>query len=435
MTQTPRQMRVREGRDDAPPKRRPSPQPERPVRQRAPRPVRRGVSRSAMFGAMIVVFGAGLFAAPFAQYYLGPRLAELSGLDLAAGGAAPDLARLEALEREAAQIRTQTDALTRDAGGSARVDALENDLALLRSEIEDLTALARRTSALDGNAEQLQALEARLAALESRPAPADASGDIAAIDTRLSAVDTALNDVRAESARLAAAVVSLQDKLEADLKQASALVAERLAILEETRGDATLNATVENLRSRTGALEAAFDRTAGRSALVVSLGNLRAAAERGRPFETELQAVRVLVASLETPQLNGPLDRLAETAGTGLPTLVGLQRGFAAIANRAAQGASAPGEDWVGRTIDRVSSLVTIRRTGDISGTSAEAVVARAEIHMSAGDLAPAVAEMSTLAGQSPEVDAWLQRARQRLDAERALDELASLALALGGSG
>jgi hypothetical protein len=76
-----------------------------------------------------------------------------------------------------------------------------------------------------------------------------------------------------------------------------------------------------------------------------------------------------------------------------------------------------------------------VRRTGEISGQSPEAVVARAEVRLQAGDLAGAVAEMTTLEGQLPENDAWLARARLRLAAERALDALNAGLVAIGGAG
>jgi hypothetical protein len=214
------------------------------------------------------------------------------------------------------------------------------------------------------------------------------------------------------------------------------LVEERLAALERTRTqDGALEGTVEGLQSRTSALEAALDKSVGRSALVVSLGGLRAAAQSGRPFGTELQTVRALSVSLEAPQLIDPLERLSGIAETGLPTLVGLQRSFGALAGRASRGAGADDDTWVGLTVDRVTSLVTVRRTGQLAGDSAEAIVARTEGLLQEGDLSRAVAEADGLAGQSPEVDAWLQRAHVRLDAERALDDLSRLVLSIGGAG
>jgi len=436
MTQTPRQMRARARQQaEAPPA-----QAERPARRRRPsqRPPRRpGLSRSALLAGLIVVFVAGLFAAPFAQYYLGPRLAELSGItDLAAGRGDPvDFSRLRDIEQRTQQLSNEIQSVARaDRPDDARVAALENEIGLLREDLKGLSALTERTASLESSSAILSTLDARLATLEAQQG--DRPDDIAAISDRLASVDETLAAVRAESAQLVDTIDSLQVKLAHDLKEAIALVEGRLATLEQSRPDeGALEGTVESLQSRTSALEAALDKSVGRSALVVSLGSLRAAAQSGRPFGAELQTVRALSVSLEAPQLIDPLERLSGVAETGVPTLVGLQRSFATLAGRAARGAGADDDTWVGLTVDRVTSLVTVRRTGDLVGDSPEAIVARTEGLLQIGDLNRAVAEADGLAGQSPEVDTWLKRAHVRLDAERALHDLSRLVLSIGGAG
>lgn len=437
MTQTPRQMRARARQEAESAQAQVEPPPNR---RRAPRRPSRppGLSRSALLAGMIVVFVLGLFAAPFAQYYLGPRLAELSGIaDLAAGrGDVADFSRLRVIEQRTEQLSNEIDSVARaERGTDPRVVALENELALLRDDIKGLSALTERTTSLENSTADLAALDARLESLETQQArrPDD---EIAAISDRLTSVDETLAAVRAESAQLAETVDTLQAKLAQDLKNAIALVENRLAAVEQARGqEIALEGTVEALGSRTTALEAALDRSVGRSALVVSLSSLRSAAQSGRPFATELQTVRALSVSLDAPQLNEPLNRLSGVAETGLPTLVGLQRAFTTLAGRASRGPRSDDDTWVDHTVSRVTSLVTIRRTGDITGSSAEAIVARAEGLLQNGDLDGAVAEVGNLAGQSVEVDGWLARARLRLNAEQALDDLSAVVLAIGGAG
>lgn len=435
MTQTPRQMRKHAGEGPA------DTDAARKPRGRGPTGgQRRGPSRAALFAAMIVVFVAGLFAAPFAQYYLGPRLAELSGIaELAAGGSdVADFNRLRAVEARTDELGRELQSIgqTADDGSGARIGALENELGLLRQDLASLTELTERTAALESSAASLAALDSRLAGLEARPLDT-AGDDIAGVNARLADVDTALEAVRGESERLAATVDALQLKLAEDVKSALALVDSRLAAVDQSRGvDRALAETVDDLQARTSVLEGAVDRSEGRMALAAAIGALRGAAERGRPFEAELQTVRALMTEHRSlQQLDGPIETLARSAGTGLPSLVGLQRSFAVLAGRAARPASTGDAGWIGQTLNRVGSLVTVRRTGEISGQSPEAVVARAEVRLQAGDLAGAVAEMTTLEGQLPENDAWLARARLRLAAERALDALNAGLVAIGGAG
>jgi hypothetical protein len=428
MTQTPRQMRER--REAA----------AKLALHKAgqtPAPARTGLSRSALFAGLIVVFATGVFAAPFAQYYLGPRLAELSGItDLAAGRPEPaDFSRLRDIEQRTEQLGSVIDSIVRDAKSDSepRVATLENELSLLREEFSGLSALTERTASLENNTTNLAALEARLADIEAQPSPGT---DATVVQGRLTSLDEILVAVREESVQLAATVDVLQAKLAEDLKATLALVEDRLTALERTwPGDSGLVGVVKSLELRTSALESALDQSVGRSALVASLSTLRVSAQSGRPFNVELQTVRALSLTLQASQLIDPLDRLAVLAEDGLPTLVVLQRSFTSLAGRAAQGAPSGGGTWVGQTLNRVTSLVTVRRTGEIAGQSAEAVVARTERFLEEGDLARAVDEASLLVGQSVEIDGWLSRAQRRLDAELALDDLSTQALAIGGAG
>jgi hypothetical protein len=90
-----------------------------------------------------------------------------------------------------------------------------------------------------------------------------------------------------------------------------------------------------------------------------------------------------------------------------------------------------PGAGWWERLWARISSLVTVRRSGaDAEGPSADAVAARAEAKVKTGDLAGAVAELDALTGAPAEAARpWLDQAKARLAADAALDRLLALAL------
>jgi hypothetical protein len=86
---------------------------------------------------------------------------------------------------------------------------------------------------------------------------------------------------------------------------------------------------------------------------------------------------------------------------------------------------------WWRVAIERIASLVTVRRTGEVPGGSAEARLARAETRLAAGDLFAAVAEMAALEGDAAAAAAgWLAGARARLAVESALADLESAAVA-----
>jgi hypothetical protein len=86
---------------------------------------------------------------------------------------------------------------------------------------------------------------------------------------------------------------------------------------------------------------------------------------------------------------------------------------------------------WLRQALGKVESLVSIRRVGaDVEGDDAEAVLARAQASLEAGDLEGAVAMLDGLAPAPAPASAWLARAHAHLDAHAALEDLTSLVLA-----
>ncbi len=89
------------------------------------------------------------------------------------------------------------------------------------------------------------------------------------------------------------------------------------------------------------------------------------------------------------------------------------------------------------RTVARLSGVVSVRRVGaEVPGDGVEALLARAEVRLLAGDVGTAVAELDRLPGPAATVAApWLASARLHLAAEAALAELeAEVANALGAA-
>ena len=86
--------------------------------------------------------------------------------------------------------------------------------------------------------------------------------------------------------------------------------------------------------------------------------------------------------------------------------------------------------------IARARSVVVIRRTGPgVKGSGPEAIVARAEVQLDAGDLAGAVETLSALQGKAAEAaEPWLATARAHIAALAAVGTLHRAALARIGA-
>jgi uroporphyrinogen-III synthase len=209
------------------------------------------------------------------------------------------------------------------------------------------------------------------------------------------------------------------------------------ADLDELKSSRASASALLNLSDRVGSLEGAVNQAISRQdralAFLLAVGQLRAAVEGGRDFDGELKTVAALAPV--------DLDLTALTAGfaaradDGVPTLTALQQSFTAIGAKVIRASALPDDEtasWWNRTVDRLLTVVTIRRIdGDAVGTGPAAVVSRAEALLKTGALAEAISELSTLQGGPADVLApWLAQAQARLAADTALNELTGSALA-----
>jgi hypothetical protein len=205
----------------------------------------------------------------------------------------------------------------------------------------------------------------------------------------------------------------------------------------------TMETTITALTDRVAGLESRLARAEmsdERSwALVVAGAGLRAALRGSAPFAAELEAFRGTLTGLHAADgadgaLNTALVALEAYASEGIPDMKTLSLEFDALAPRivvAGNGGDSAmtkmGEkNWVKTLRRRMAALVTIRRTGSgLAGSSAEAVVARAEGALETGNLAAAASELETLQGRPGGlVASWLAGARARLAAEQSLTEI-----------
>lgn len=266
---------------------------------------------------------------------------------------------------------------------------------------------------------ELDALRARVAELEARPSMA---GDTTATE-RLD--------------RLERSVEALAARPEVPLglvKEVEAL-STQLAETRKTTADA---AAVLRLADRLDKVEAELrdiqSRRSSAAALLLAVGQLREAVNGAMPFEAELRAVRALAP--QDSEMAGAMDTLKPRAAAGIPTRMVLAERFGALAPALVRSDLLPaGQSWWRDTVNRMASLLTVRREdGEAAGKSPAAVVARAQAALRRGDLAGAVAQAETLDATAAETVApWLADARARLAADKALGVLtAAVVTAVG---
>ena len=167
--------------------------------------------------------------------------------------------------------------------------------------------------------------------------------------------------------------------------------------------------------------------------LVFAIGRLRDAVQASRPFAIELAALKTLAS--DDPGTQQALERLAPYADSGVPSLDVLRQRFKAVARDTVNAMRAPeGDGWMERSLARLMSAVSIRRTDDLEGGDAESVIARAEQALARGDVRQAAAELQQLPDKlRPVARTWLADADAFTAANRGLVDLQTQAFAALG--
>jgi len=173
---------------------------------------------------------------------------------------------------------------------------------------------------------------------------------------------------------------------------------------------------VEQLSARVANLEAQQGRTSHAAAAALAAAALVEASQGSRPFPEEIAAVRAV--SPASPEL----AELARLAREGAPSRASLAAEFPDYAARAASAARRPGEgaslgDRIGYTLSRV---VMVRRVAEVSGDSADALIARAERELEDGDLDRAFQTLDRLPPAARDaMSPWRVRAERRAAIDR----------------
>lgn len=259
---------------------------------------------------------------------------------------------------------------------SAQSAALEEQISALEEQAVRLDALealsgAVETVDLSGLESELQTLQDRIAALESRP------------------VDTGPS-VEPED------VSELQAALDAQKAEIDALAARAEAAESEAAGEAA--------------------RLLAQAALM----RVMTAVDSGEAFSPALQELEN-VAPVEVP------DPLRTAAENGVPTVASLQEGFPDAARTAlsATRAEVPESDVSG-IAEFFKRQLNVRSVTPREGSDADAVLSRAQAALNGGDINTALTELEALSetGRAAMSD-WLEAASARSAAQNAAEELA----------
>ncbi|MDO8837656.1 MAG: mitofilin family membrane protein [Parvibaculum sp.] len=307
--------------------------------------------------------------------------------------------------------------------------------------LADLTARIAATEISNGDSAdsidvRVQALAARLDATEAKVIAAETAAPDAQLG-RLAEEQQLLKEALDDTRRMARVTQDRIDALAAGLPPAG--IADHVGSLDvlvkalDARL-ATLAPQIETMEARVVLLEEKKDDpdAAARAALGLALANLARVAETAGPFAAELDAVASFL-----PDEPG-LTSLSDAAASGVATRAALKARFPSVVEGIFDAERRAGDEGLwSRFVANAKSLVTIRRTGEISGETTEAIVARMEERLKIDDLAAAAAEGNLLQGPARvAAAAWLEDAQARLETETLLRDLsARVATQLSQSG
>jgi hypothetical protein len=275
--------------------------------------------------------------------------------------------------------------------------------------------------------QRLDRVEARLGAIEAKPAPViPPMPNLAPLTARIDAVEKA-----AEGARTAAGRAMEQAQTPPKLPEPPRVdltpLVNRIAKVEADLGPMreALAAPKTDVRA-TAAPDVPGVGPQDAAALAVVAGSLRQQIDRGAPFTREVSALEKLGAE------PARLAKLKPLAAAGAPSTARLAQEFGPVSSamlRAARPARTDG-DIMDRLARSAASLVRIRPAGESTGEDAPALVGRMEGALQRGDVTEALALYDRLPAEMKEpARDWATRARQRVDAEAAARGLLDEAL------
>ena len=318
-------------------------------------------------------------------------------------------------------------------------DRIKAELAELRKKVSEIAA---RPVLPESLADDVLALAARFEDLS-----AQLQQEVATLKEQIGSLGTTASNQSSDSGQ--AQTVALPDEIRTSLQTFSAALQDltnRVTGLEGNTEVAStappaehahdnLTAEVSALKSLTADLVARLSAAEARlaavadasvggagAALVAAAGQLRSRIESGLAFDVDLGTVQTLAGADDS--LKATLADLQSGMG-GIASLSTLARDFSAVAGDVLAAAKPPASNWMEKVWRRLSSMVSVRRTGDVSGDDVAARIARTEMHLNAGDLAAALNEVKDLTGAAAEaVGPWLQKAQVHFKTMTALDDL-----------
>ena len=302
--------------------------------------------------------------------------------------------------------------------------------ALLPGHFNPSAPIAPVLAAQNQLLEQIQAQTAQIEAIQAQPKPVDLSGEVATLADLATALRADLSTLKlaqmAQGQTLSQRISTLEKRPLAEGVSPLAIAAyeRELAQLRADIGQVTSEAAskIEATKAAAEALESNAVKLSRKGTVTTALNAIRVAVEAGASYDAAL-ADLAAATDLEIP------TGLAENASNGVTSLNVLQNQFspaARVALKLVRQEQEPAEGENGM-LAFFKAQLGVRSLSAKEGTSADAVLSRAQAAVGVGNFEVALSEIATLsdAGQVS-LREWSLAAALRLEVLAALQEFSS---------
>lgn len=195
---------------------------------------------------------------------------------------------------------------------------------------------------------------------------------------------------------------------------------EQLRELEQkiTTLQATHEAAISELRKKleTQSAESQHKSNSVISSLII-FGQLKDAVASGKPYDEELSQLKKTTA--DNAEITKIISLIEPDADKGITVADKLKASFTPLVKQALT------DNNESAWLKILHKFITIRKIGEQSGSTDEAILARAETKLAQNDLSATLSELDQLSPEAKEVfKGWRENAQKLLDAHKALSNL-----------
>jgi hypothetical protein len=306
-----------------------------------------------------------------------------------------------------------------DSGPIPQMAALTTKIAELEQKLQ--TELAKARTAGVPQDVDARVTEAETAAVAAKSDTERLDRDLSGLKTNTTRLDERVEALKVQADRLAESLKLLQEadakttanlsELKRDLTTELGTVAKPEDINQAVTPFTTRVDELEQQLARLEKLEAEGRANARKVVTSLELANMKRILDNGEPFETELKQVKSVAGH------DAQLSNLDPYASTGVPSVNQLQQQFTALIPELM--AAAKGEDdssLLERFVNQAKSVVRVRKVAvDPNDSSVEAVIARMENALKAGDLEQVLKTSDKLPEASKAAaNPWLDKVKAR---------------------